>query len=585
MSVADIVDREKIAEKLAYLNGTKTAIADAINYVGEGRGISVSSADTFRSYADKIRSIGKVEIGEAHVRLLSDKDENNKRCKIIEAPEGTAWSKVKVYIDAWSAAGSKTTVDWVLLNTKPSDWNSGWRNYYTKNGDSYEPLATDTPPEFVADTYYNRVETPPTNNEALAITQNGYYDINEYSKKELGQDNEYETASSFYVDVHSAELGPFRVQFLDEDGNVLQTYNDIPYGGWARFKGTPPASKYNLPFQGWNPAPNSITANIKCRPTYYEPQMVADEITDSWAEIVANKGKDYPIGSYKTLPLNIAGNEKIHWSPDYRFEECYPAACVDIPVGLRNPIMMKVANGEDVSTSTWISVWMNANDSLPGPFVLDQCMDTHVYSMDNRYTNMLIVEDINKKFGWPTCSLRHFLNNEFLETIPAYIRQAIVPVTKYSCTAYAIANDAFTATPYQDRFAQTMDTIWIPSAREIAFNGYRAQMHPNKDFAGEGIQYTDFNEFMLANFDSVPAFKPSIAYMLRDAETFTGDDNRIYVYDNGYHVKQANHILCYASMNPRAREQEHSWIATDAGSVGTTWDGGVAHTICIGFCL
>ena len=66
MSVADIVDREKIAEKLAYLNGTKTAIADAINYIGEGRGISVSSADTFRSYADKIKSVGKVEIGEAY---------------------------------------------------------------------------------------------------------------------------------------------------------------------------------------------------------------------------------------------------------------------------------------------------------------------------------------------------------------------------------------------------------------------------------------------------------------------------------------------------------------------------------------
>lgn len=42
-----------IAEKLAYLNATKTAIKNAI----VGKGVSVSDNDTFRAYAQKISAI------------------------------------------------------------------------------------------------------------------------------------------------------------------------------------------------------------------------------------------------------------------------------------------------------------------------------------------------------------------------------------------------------------------------------------------------------------------------------------------------------------------------------------------------
>lgn len=586
MSVADIVDREKIAEKLAYLNGTKTAIADAINYIGEGRGISVSSADTFRSYADKIKSVGKVEIGEATVRTLTDRDSNYKPCKVIEAPENTAWKKVRVYVDAWSAAGSKKTVDYVLLTTEPADWQSGWRNYYVKDGDDYEPITTDVPPVFQTDTYYNKVETAPTNSDPLVITQNGYYDISDYSRKILGKGNEYDVASSFYVNVQSAELGPFKVQFYDEDGNLLQTVEDVPYGGWAQYKGKPPVSKYNFPFQGWNPAPSSITANMKCKPMYYEPQKIADEITDTWAEIIADKGASYPIGSYKTLPLVITGNEKMHWSPDYHLDTAFPSLCVDLPVGLQNPIMMKVANGEDVSTSTWISVWMESGESgeVPGPFVVKQAMDPYIYAIYDQpsttfprnVSNVLFYNEPDKRFGWNTCALRYFLNDQFMRTIPDYIRQAIVPVTKYTCSSYGDMQLGV----HTDKFVQTRDAIWIPSSRELAFNGRRTEQ-----LAGEGIEYTDFNEFMLENFDTVHAFKFE-GYLLRDSEPFTGIENWPVTYGaSNLACAGVNNVLCSPSQNPREREYTHSWISTDPGSVGSTWDGGLVHNICIGFCL
>ena len=55
-----------IAEKLTYLNGTKSAIKEAIT----NKGVAVGSSDTFRSYADKISKIGERAYGEYHLYYL-----------------------------------------------------------------------------------------------------------------------------------------------------------------------------------------------------------------------------------------------------------------------------------------------------------------------------------------------------------------------------------------------------------------------------------------------------------------------------------------------------------------------------------
>lgn len=65
-----------IADKLTYLNGTKAAIKTAI----QNRGVEVADNDTFRSYADKIGSIGetvdKTKFGVSIDNILGNVDEN-----------------------------------------------------------------------------------------------------------------------------------------------------------------------------------------------------------------------------------------------------------------------------------------------------------------------------------------------------------------------------------------------------------------------------------------------------------------------------------------------------------------------------
>lgn len=63
-----------ISDKLTYLEGTKSAIKDAI----VAKGVAVSDSDTFRSYADKIGQIsggggGKVNLNDSGLTFSNSK--------------------------------------------------------------------------------------------------------------------------------------------------------------------------------------------------------------------------------------------------------------------------------------------------------------------------------------------------------------------------------------------------------------------------------------------------------------------------------------------------------------------------------
>ena len=63
-----------ISDKLTYLEGTKSAIKDAI----VAKGVAVSDSDTFRSYADKIGQIsggggGKVNLNDCGLTFSNSK--------------------------------------------------------------------------------------------------------------------------------------------------------------------------------------------------------------------------------------------------------------------------------------------------------------------------------------------------------------------------------------------------------------------------------------------------------------------------------------------------------------------------------
>ena len=136
------------------------------------------------------------------------------------------------------------------------------------------------------------------------------------------------------------------------------------------------------------------------------------EVPSIWESIVANGGKDYAIGDSVMLDLGtIDGIE-----------------CGSVR-------MCKVAEGEGGTSSTWLA------------------LDALAKAMGLNSTN-------TNKGGWEACERRAWLNGAFLNGLPEYLRNAIVPTTRYS-DSYDTDGNWVNSHP-------TIDHIWIPSVKEIS---------------------------------------------------------------------------------------------------------------------
>ena len=430
--ISNVIDIDSIADELEYLYGTKQAIADAINEVGESQGITVTSADTFRSYADKIKKFGQCEVGKISVRTTPEYDDEIGRCKTFEAPEGKVWKEVKVHIDAWSAVTDD--VDPLIIS------ENGYFDVNEVSAAKFDYSEVQNPtgnPKQKG--YYIRINGKYYPTEDTEVDPNKTYYIKDGTK-------EYETASSFIINVQRQGAAPFTCEFCDAAGNVIETHRDIPYGGWCNFEGETPTSQTGLMFHGWNPPPNNIQSNRKCYPRFFSPTVSLEEWPESWAEIVAKHGEGIPVGAWKMLPL----------TDNY----------VTLPDGvsrieIRNQIIMqKVYDGEDVSTSSWLTkntiVWYAVNGNT---LSVKHTMHNYEYKpgnnsyapwgMEQDYTNDNILND------------REFFDC-FMKIIPDYIRQFIVPVTKYTTVEKVPEGENM-----HIKNMKTQDYIWVPSLKEL----------------------------------------------------------------------------------------------------------------------
>lgn len=211
---------------------------------------------------------------------------------------------------------------------------------------------------------------------------------------------------------YTATVRTYNVYFYN-GSTLLQTVQNVPYGGSARYTGTTPVNPQDstLDFIGWNPAPTNIVGNTSCYAQFESP---IQEIEDSWTQI----GNAIDNGSYKTKykvgwykPLNL-GNQ-----------------------GIIN--MQIVAMDEDVLT---------AGGTAPLTFIGMELLNT---------SRRMNATDTNKN-GWAEAQIRKtYLPNTILPLINSAVRMRIQEVNK----TYYDKTTGFTLI--------SSDKLWIPSAREF----------------------------------------------------------------------------------------------------------------------
>lgn len=222
------------------------------------------------------------------------------------------------------------------------------------------------------------------------------------------------------VDVQDPDINydaRYTVNFYDSDGSgnkttLIESVPNIAYGASCGITEDKIPEKTGLYFCGWDPPPFRVHEDMDCVAKYTNEPPSVEEISYSWDEIVAARGANCKIGSYKTLDLDN-GHGSIR--------------------------MQKVYAGENGTTSTWLAMDM-INQNLP-------FFDNSTYYGPG-------------SVGWSRSQVRNWLNTVFYdEWLPDLISMNVIEVPKWS---YEHNYD------YDSRIiTETKDLIWIPSTKEI----------------------------------------------------------------------------------------------------------------------
>jgi len=316
----------------------------------------------------------------------------------------------------------------------------------------------------------------------ITITENGTYNAS---------DDDLDGYSSVTVNVPSAGGGVYTVTFLDDNGSTIKTMRvEEGEDAWCLdLDGTTTSAGY---FKGWNPSPKNVRADITCRPVRGAVTIQSQEITDSWDTICANKGAGYPLGAYKELTITVpAGtvsdtlNDVEVWdatssssySQDYRNDLSWINKNVaEITLTLK---MIKVAEGEDGTTSSWVSeLTVNTGQIISQP----------------QFPNGATITDGENNYRgqgtWEIDGLREYLNSLFFNSLPNALKENIKPVHK---TFKKIITPFITNTGMAMPFSEgiCIDKIWVPSMREmLTIASSATETYYSNMVESQGIDYT-----------------------------------------------------------------------------------------------
>lgn len=239
------------------------------------------------------------------------------------------------------------------------------------------------------------------------------------------------TADRSVYAAFTATVRKYTVYFYN-GSTLLQTVNNVPYGGSATYTGDTPISSEgsaeDYPFEGWVPTGKGITGNTSCYAQFGSP-LEEKEIADSWETIIANidngtyKSK-YKIGNYKPLDLGSEGIINMQIAA-FDKDEC--------------------ADGSGTAPITWIGKELLASMHEMNPGV--------VKNADGTYQ-----EGTGSVGGWEKCEMRSYLKSTIKPLIPTVVNSRIAEVVKTQ-DANNINQEKYTQT--------TRDDVWIPYGGEL----------------------------------------------------------------------------------------------------------------------
>jgi len=318
--------------------------------------------------------------------------------------------------------------------------------------------------------------------------------------------------------------GPFTVRFFDDDRQtILKTDANVPYGGSASCTLLDGTTVGGLYFKGWNPVPTNVKENLNCYPVRGEYNIDEHEIQDSWETICANCGANYPLGAYKQLVLTN------NFSFVHRYYDLDGETYQDVThTGNQNIAlhMVKVAEGEDNTTSTWLSTGLYNWGSVSAGDIWKP------------FSNFDIMSD------WLSSGKRVELNEGFFTQLLPCLQDTIKEVSKYFISAFPLTDNV----SKQIVTKSSLDKIWVPSLHEL--KSYFCSRFSAGNTWQRFYRIDNNSQFVTINDDADAASQFNTVYGDLPAVNYAA----IYMplYANGFSVRDISQASLYQANSQAA---------------------------------
>lgn len=340
----------------------------------------------------------------------------------------------------------------------------------------------------------------------IVITMGNLDETGTFSASTIGKNGFRSITFSDAAAASGGTVGPggvvtFDINFLDDDGvtkigsKKIALNNPIDY--------MPHPTKAGKVFDKWEGDTKAVR-NTSVTAHYSEPIRDLQEITDEW-DVIVTKSGSYPIGSFKSLEISLTN---LDYLTDHRI---FPDQ-VDMPTeGMyeyaMSCYMIKVANGEGGSASSWISTYPTFN--YYGKLVPPHITNYEQYDSDGYHKQ------------YDKCSALIWLNSDdrFLKLLPMPLKNALMSVPKYF-KYQNTGTGQLSNRPYNSK-------IWIPSIKELYIPGFDDDPNEVPDVCIDKTKYVDnaIGEFYMSEWLGFTRGIPRHDLLMRDTEFAPGNNN------------------------------------------------------------
>lgn len=381
--------------------------------------------------------------------------------------------------------------------------------------------------------------------------------------------------------------GPFTVKFYDDNDNLIQTDANVPKYGDAHCTLLDGTIVGGLYFKGWNPSPFGVVRNLECHPVRGDYVINPIEIQDSWETICADGGAHYPLGAYKSLVVGITRGD---YGAAYYNEDgmtaggsstgdrilindhsfMYHDGEVSIPkypllnrayYGTANDKiievscdMVKVAEGEDGSTSTWISTGL-CRIGMDGEWTDSLVIGRKDFSGNDSGSSESEILSMypNMITDYAESTLNYMLETMLFRILPQPLKTNIKSVTK---TYKGVADASVTSKIGLDK--TIMCKVWALSRKELSSYetnklSLDSTVHFDKEFTG-----VDYSSIWMPSWEtllsqnrmfflrSMVGYEVSSNYRNKTANVMNTNGGSTHTLMNSYNLSVTDLYCMYA---------------------------------------